>query len=134
VSHPIPASHDPSDEAGADEASALGKYLKQVRGTLGLTLRGVESATSRAVTNGYLSQIESGTIQQPSPRVLHHLAEVYGIDYGDLLERAGHRVPVPAGAAREATLNGFPLRALDDLTPDETSALMEYLEFLKSRR
>jgi transcriptional regulator with XRE-family HTH domain len=134
VSDTFSALHATPEDQHLAEPAALGPYLKRVRGTLGLTLREVESRTSRSVTNGYLSQIESGVIQQPSPRVLHHLADAYGIDYGDLLERAGHRVPVPTGTVREDTLNGFPLRSLEDLSPDETSALMEYLEFLKSRR
>lgn len=117
-----------------DGPSELGNYLRHVRNALGLTLRGVEAATNKAVTNGYLSQIESGSIQRPSPRVLHHLATVYGIDYGELLERAGHRVPAPAGAARSDSLNGFPLRALEDLNPEETTALLTYLDFIKSKR
>lgn len=120
--------------ARTDGPAELGIYLRQVRNALGLTLRGVEAATNKAVTNGYLSQIESGSIQRPSPRVLHHLATVYGIDYGELLERAGHRIPASAAAPRSESLNGFPLRALEDLDPDETSALLTYLDFIKSKR
>jgi transcriptional regulator with XRE-family HTH domain len=118
----------------------LGTYLNRVRRATGMTLRDVEAATSKNVTNGYLSQIEKGDIKQPSPRILHSLAAVYGIDYAALLGRAGHAVPNSHddkyGEARQAAdaINGFPLRSLEDLTPDETSALMEYLNFIKSRR
>lgn len=100
-----------------------------------MTLRDVEAATEKSVTNGYLSQIESGDIQQPSPRILHHLAGAYGIDYNGLMERAGYLVEStrpPKQAA--ASINGFPLRALDDLNPEETQAVLEYLEFIKSKR
>lgn len=123
----------PRDPFSADPA-ALGNYLRQSRRASGLTLRAVEGATSRAVTNGYLSQIENGEIGQPSPRILHHLAETYGIDYGDLLSRAGHRVPASTGSRPNDTLNGFPLRSLEDLTEKEMSDLLGYLDFIKSRR
>lgn len=115
---------------------ALGSYLKSTRRALGMTLREVEAATEKSVTNGYLSQIESGDIQQPSPRILHHLARAYGIEYNGLMERAGYLVEsTPRSKQRTtASINGFPLRALDDLNPEETKAVLEYLEFIKSKR
>ena len=116
-----------------DGPAALGKYLKDARKASGLTLRGVEQATEKSVTNGYLSQIEAGNVKQPSPRVLNLLAKAYGINYGELLERAGHTIPSPE-QPREESLNGFPLRSLEDLDEDETTAVMQYIEFLKSRR
>lgn len=113
----------------------LGAYLRQARRANGMTLRAVEGATNRAITNGYLSQIENGDIRQPSPRILHHLADAYGIDFGELMTRAGHRVPAPAGSRTSSdTLNGFPLRSLEDLSSKEMSDLLEYLDFIKSRR
>lgn len=117
-----------SDEQG------LGAFLRSVRLARRLTLRAVEAATDRAVTNGYLSQIESGAIRQPSPNVLYHLAAAYALDYRDLLRRAGHHVPKqsPAAEAREPALNGIPLRSLD-LTPSEEAELMKYLTFLRSQ-
>lgn len=122
------------------ETDSLGSYLHRVRRATGMTLRDVEAATSKSVTNGYLSQIEKGDIKQPSPRILHSLATVYGIDYAGLLERAGHAVPNRSAdkysevrLSAEA-INGFPLRSLEDLTPDETTALMDYLNFIKSKR
>ncbi|MEO6115940.1 MAG: helix-turn-helix transcriptional regulator, partial [Pseudolysinimonas sp.] len=112
----------------------LGRYLKSTRGALGMSLRQVEALTEKSVTNGYLSQIESGDVQQPSPRILHGLAAVYGIDYNDLMERAGYLVAATAPGKRASSVNGFPLRALDDLSADETKAVLEYLEFIKSKR
>lgn len=120
------------DGPGADPA--LGAYLKNARRALGLSLRAVEEKTGRQVTNGYLSQIESGAATRPSPNVLYHLAQVYGVDYGDLLVRAGHRVPKGRVPDDRVDVSGVPLRALEDLTADERDQLMEYLAFLKSRR
>ncbi|WP_295817962.1 helix-turn-helix transcriptional regulator [uncultured Microbacterium sp.] len=110
----------------------LGAYLRLTRGAANLTLRQVEAATNKGVTNGYLSQIEKGDIAQPSPRVLHHLATVYGIDYGDLMVRAGHHVPA-AENANDIDLNGFPLRAIAELTQEQREELLRYIAFIRKR-
>lgn len=112
----------------------LGEYLKRSRLSIPMSLRAVERATE-GVTNGYLSQIESGQIKQPSPNVLYQLANTYGIDYRDLLVRARHHVPTTETRDEEATeLAGIPLRALSDLTPDERKQVTEYIAWLKTRR
>jgi transcriptional regulator with XRE-family HTH domain len=111
----------------------LGAYLKRARKASGLTLRAVESMSESAVTNGYLSQIESESAQRPSPNILYHLAEIYGLDYGELLIKAGHRVP-DATSAREPALNGLPLRALEGLTPTEQADVLKYISFIRANR
>lgn len=111
--------------------SDLGPFLKSARRSVGLTLRDVEAKTD--ITNGYLSQIENQLIAKPSPNVLFQLAELYGVEYSELLVRAGHRVP-SAPSQPSDSLNGIPLRALEDLTEDEKKDLMDYLNYLKSKR
>ena len=54
-----------------------------------LSLRQVEEATGKAVSNAYLSQLANGKIQKPSPNVLHSLSGVYGVPYEALMEKAG---------------------------------------------
>lgn len=121
--------------ATPEAGESLGTYLRQTRRALGLSLRGVEAATEKAVTNGYLSQIEGGTVTRPSPNVLYHLAQVYKIDYGDLLVRAGHRVPRADGRRdRGGVVAGIPLRALEELTADEREELVSYIAFLRQKR
>ena len=112
----------------------LGAYLKAARNAVGLTLRTVEARTENRVTNGYLSQIENNTARNPSPHVLWELSEVYGIDYTDLLVRAGHRVPHREAPQAQAMVGGVPLRALEDLDDAEQKQLLQYLAFLKSQR
>jgi transcriptional regulator with XRE-family HTH domain len=113
----------------------LGTYLREVRGSLGLSLRQVEAATDKAVSNGYLSQIESGDVDRPSPNVLFHLAEVYGIEYGKLMIRAGHHVPATSqSGVMPQTVAGVPLRALEELDEHDQQLLREYLAFLQSRK
>ena len=108
---------------------SLGPFLRAARDRRSLTLRAVERATG--VSNAYLSQLESGKIRQPSPLVLHKLAELYEVPYVIMLEQAGYPVP----AAETAT--GSPLIVDSRLGPinrDEERALKEYLAFLRSRR
>ena len=72
----------------------LGTLLADLRMAKGLSLREVEEATDRAVSNAYLSQLENGRIKKPSPNVLHALAEVYSVPYEALMEKAGLSVPI----------------------------------------
>jgi hypothetical protein len=59
----------------------LGSLLADLRAAKGFSLRQVEEATDKAVSNAYLSQLEKGKIRKPSPNVLHSLAEVYAVPY-----------------------------------------------------
>ena len=107
----------------------LGSFLASSRKQRGLTLRAVESEVG--VSNAYLSQLERGKIRSPSPVVLHKLSELYGISYASVLELAGY--PVPESSQPTSTESSFAAR-LGPTTAEEEEALVEYLEFLRSRR
>ena len=109
----------------------LGSFLYDLRTAKRLSLRGVEEAADRAVSNAYLSQVENGKIRKPSPDVLHSLAKVYGVPYETLMERAGYRVPIPEDGGRQRKKSK--IFAIDDLTPEEEKELLKYLAFLRSR-
>ena len=96
----------------------------------GLSLREVEDATGKAVSNAYLSQLENGKIKKPSPSVLHSLAEVYVVPYEALMERAGYLLPSENGGGKRKRLAAF---AIDDLTAEEEEELLKYLAFLRFR-
>ena len=116
---------------------ALGDYLKDARKAMHLTLRDVEAKTDKAVTNGNLSQIENDVIKRPSPNVLYSLANLYGLDYRDLLERAGHHAPSSTSVTRgvdDAVLAGLPLRAIAELNDEERQELTEYIAFMRQKR
>lgn len=114
----------------------LGSHLRALRLAAGLSLRAVQDKTSGRVKNGYLSQIEGGDIKSPSPSMLNDLAQVYGVDYGDLLTRAGHPVPVSAkpGGLASSAIAGIPRSAFTDLTEQEAREVIDFLAFVKSRR
>jgi transcriptional regulator with XRE-family HTH domain len=115
----------------AGRPNTLGGLLADLRTAKGLSLRQVEEATDRAVSNAYLSQLEKGKIRKPSPHVLHVLAAVYAVPYEALMEKAGYLLPSRGNAgARQKRLAAF---AIDDLTAEEEEELLKYLAFLRSR-
>ena len=121
-----------SEEPEPTRSDSLGAYLKALRLGLDMTLRDVEEATDRVVSNAYLSQLENSKISKPSPNVLHALATVYNVSYGALMERAGYVSPVRSGEqdARHGRVATF---AIENLTAEEERALLEYLAFVRSR-
>jgi transcriptional regulator with XRE-family HTH domain len=123
------------------ESQSLADYLAYIRGIKKLTLRDVEEATNKEVSNAYLSQLETGKIAKPSPNVLHSLAEVYAIPYELLMEKAGYIAPAAGGVLRSAGPTRGTARhgraatfADENLSQEEEERLLEYLAFLRSRR
>jgi transcriptional regulator with XRE-family HTH domain len=112
------------------QPAELGTLLADLRMAKGLSLREVEEATDRAVSNAYLSQLENGRIKKPSPNVLHALAKVYSVPYEALMEKAGYLLLSENGSGRRKRLAAF---AIDDLTAEEEEELLKYLAFLRSR-
>jgi HTH-type transcriptional regulator, competence development regulator len=108
----------------------LGTLLADLRTAKGLSLREVEEATGKTVSNAYLSQLEHGKIRKPSPHVLHSLAKVYVVPYEALMEKAGYLLPSANGPRHRKRLAAF---AIDDLTAEEEEELLKYLAFLRSR-
>ena len=111
----------------------LGRYLASVREDRGLSLREVEKATDKVISNGYLSQVENDQIKKPSPNILHALAELYGVSYEDLMERAGFVTPKRSRSVeqRHGRIATF---ADQNLTEEEEAELVRYLSFMRSRR
>ena len=110
----------------------LGQYLSSIRTDRRMTLRQVEDATGKAISNAYLSQIENERVQQPSPNVLHALAEVYGVDYADLMERAGHVTPT-TNEGQDQRHGRIATFANHNLTSAEEAELIRYLQFIRSK-
>lgn len=118
------------DSAGA---GALGAYLASIRAAKGLTLREVEEATGKDVSNAYLSQLENGKITKPSPHILHSLSEVYAVPYDKLMEKAGYIKP--SSPRPKQTRHGSAATfAIDDLTSEEEQELLRYLAFVRSKK
>jgi transcriptional regulator with XRE-family HTH domain len=111
------------------EKPTLGAFLRLARNEKSLSLRAVEQATE--ISNAYLSQLENGKIQQPSPVILHKLSDLYEISYSDVMRLAGY--PVLEDAVD--TPSSFRLHSrLGPISEEEEESLVEYLEFLRARR
>ena len=120
-------------EVGGPLKRSLGSYLADLRAAKRLTLRQVEEATGKEVSNAYLSQLEHGHIGKPSPNILHSLASVYGVPYESLMEMAGYitasRSPDEGGRHGRAVTF-----AIQDLTADEEAELLKYLGYYRQSR
>jgi transcriptional regulator with XRE-family HTH domain len=116
-------------DSSAARRSQLGALLCDLRVAKRMSLRQVEEATEKTVSNAYLSQLEKGKIRRPSPNVLHRLASAYGVPYDTLMERAGY-LPAEGATARRRRLSAFAIR---DLSAEEEEELLKYLAFLRSR-
>jgi transcriptional regulator with XRE-family HTH domain len=112
-----------------DDLQSLGSMLKDARRQLDLSLREVEARTG--VSNAYVSQLEGGRIKQPSPQILHKLCELFGCSYTLALQLAGYPLPSPS---KGPPVNARFLARLGKISAEEEQALVEYLEFLRSRR
>jgi transcriptional regulator with XRE-family HTH domain len=117
---------------------ALGEELKKLREARGLKLRQVEEKSG--ISNGYLTQLENNKIKEPSPNILHKLADVYNVPYSKLMRAAGYFVPAPEkeaevkpSFANSDRLSSYALSTAN-LNPEEEEALVDYLRYLRFKR
>lgn len=98
-----------------------------------MSLRQVEDACNKEVSNAYLSQLETGKIQQPSPNVLNTLAGIYNIDYVQLMQLAGY---LPSATTRDSAERHGRIAtfAEHNLSQSEEAELMDYLQYLRTRK
>ncbi|MGA2228480.1 MAG: helix-turn-helix transcriptional regulator [Syntrophobacteraceae bacterium] len=123
----------PKKKEGDAVKLTLGQYLASIRTDRGMTLRQVEQLTDKEVSNAYLSQIENDKIKQPSPNILHALAESYEIDYMNLMEMAGHIRPTKS--RKKGEKHGcLPTFAEHNITPEEEVELMDFLQHIRTRK
>jgi transcriptional regulator with XRE-family HTH domain len=107
----------------------LGELLADGRARRKLTLRAVQEAIG--ISNAYLSQLETGKVQSPSPIVLHKLSELYELPYATVMEVAGY--PLPQNAKAGSTGNRLAAR-IGKTTTEEEDAIVEYLRFVRSQK
>lgn len=81
--------------------NVFGAHLKQFREARDRSRRWVEKQAralypndrERQICHSYLRQIEEGRIARPNPLKLKSLAEIYGVDYREVLAKAGYLDP-----------------------------------------
>jgi transcriptional regulator with XRE-family HTH domain len=124
------------------KSKSLGELLKELREANKLTLREMEKQTG--ISNAYLSQVENGQIKKPSPNYLFKISEALNYPYESLMERAGFVVPSKdVDPSDKSESNGrlskeskaFAIfSSIKDLTEDEAEALVEFLNWRRSRQ
>lgn len=108
----------------------LGQYLASVRNARKMTLREVEEASNKEVSNAYLSQIENDRIQKPSPNILYRLSDIYSVSYENLMEMAGY---ITVGKKPEERHGTVPTFSEMNLTDEEQAELLRFLNYIRSK-
>jgi transcriptional regulator with XRE-family HTH domain len=85
------------------------------------------------VSNAYLSQLEGGKITRPSPHILYALSSALGVAYETLMERAGYIVPT-GDRAKGAKHGRAATFSIDNLSAEEETALLDYLNYIRTKR
>ena len=110
-------------------AESLGRVLKTLRESAGLTLRDVESKTH--VSNGYLSLLENDKVKAPSPKALFDLAKAFEIDYMELMRLAGYPIPTSQNTPQLSVV----FRGAERLSQDEQQEIQDIINLkLKKKR
>jgi transcriptional regulator with XRE-family HTH domain len=109
----------------------LPKVLRDIRALRGHSLRDVEDATG--ISNAYLSQLERGEAQKPSPDKLQTLAKFYDVPYTDLMRAAGYlqKTELTEGSGNQRVSAVQAALMSEKLTPDEEDAVVKYIQFLR---
>ena len=121
-------------------SNRLGTILHNLRKQKGLSLRKVERDTG--ISNAYLSQLERSVAKRPAPEKLRVLADYFHTSYVNLLRYAGYLQSQSADESMKLISNFEGLQtdkfavvsSIADLTEDEESLVLQYIEFLKERR
>lgn len=108
----------------------LGRQLLKVRQMKSLSLNSVAEAAD--ISPAYLQRLERGSVKAPSPPVLQRLARALQLSYPKLMEEAGYLEPHGEADTTTPNLLAHALMA-EELTPEEASALVEYLAFHRYR-
>lgn len=116
-------------------STEVAQALSNARTIKGRSLRSV--ADGAKISPTYLQKLERGEVRDPSPNVLHRLSEELGLDYGDLMRRAGYVVPASRRKTTAAGSRGGALtHALsgEPLSDEEEAALTAYLRILRDQK
>lgn len=81
----------------------IGEFLKLAREIKGLTLREAEAKTN--ISNAYISQVETGSIKEPSFKNVYLLCELYGIKIETLVNYVYKTKPDLSDTPDHAALN-----------------------------
>jgi len=114
-----------------NSAEELAEELRAIRKLRTLSLAAVAGPSKISVA--YLQKLESGVVQNPSPRVLMRLSEVLGCSYERLMELADYMLPPTTNREGKP---GFLEAALrnEELSDEEQRSVLAFIAYLKGTR
>lgn len=92
----------------------FGTCIRSLRKERGLTLKELGKTTE--LSHPYLSQIETGNRPIPSPDILKRLADPLGVEYEDLLIKAGHIDAMASNSKRMSYAASVIINTILDIT------------------
>ena len=105
----------------------LGEVLRERRDR---RREGLAAVARRAkISPAYLYKLEGDDVQEPSPHILHRLAEALETPYADLMDAAGYLLPDQDPDPARLSVALFA-----DITDEERRELLAYLNWYRSRR
>jgi transcriptional regulator with XRE-family HTH domain len=107
----------------------LSADLRQLREQRGWSLR--EAAQASGLSNGYISLLENGRVENPSATVLARLAKGYGVSVEAMLKAAG--VVVAAQREHEG-IDPDLVDTLRTLSPEARAEVASYASYLARQR
>ena len=120
----------PSD---ARRTNKLSEELRRIREIRGISLRAIESTTK--ISNAYLSQLETGKAENPSPSVLFKLAKVLDVPYKSLMDAAGYLGSEWSEDSPGKRVTGVRAALLSaKLTEEEEQQVVDFVGFLRTKR
>jgi len=128
----------------SEEFRDLADYLYYLRTIRNLSMRDVEEEAKRLYKKGdikkgglvsyaYISNIESRRVSSPSAVILGTLAVIFNIDHEMILEKAGY-LDKKRPKMEEDVAFTLMLKEVPKMTDDEKQSLLDYIDFVKSRR
>lgn len=129
---------------GPDDFDTVWEYLRSIRKARGYTMRYVVETVQEAIqknklekqsniSRGYLSQLEAGRYENISPYKLKAIAYVYNTPHELLMNKAGYLDESSNKVKKDATFT-LMLKEVQNMTKKERETVLEYIEFVKSRR
>lgn len=112
----------------------LGAFLRKSRDDKQMSLREVEAATNKEVSNAYLSQLESGKIAKPSPHILYALSTALDVEYETLMVRAGYIGSSTEKKSDSKKHGKAATYAIENLTSEEEAELLRYLKYYRTTK
>lgn len=127
-----------------EEFRDLADYLYYLRKYRKFSMRDVEIAAKELhrrkiikkeglISYAYISNIESRRVSNPSPIILRTLALIFGVDQEMMLEKAGY-LDKKRPKIEEDVAFTLMLKEVPRMTDDEKQSLLDYIDFVKSRR